>query len=124
METIAVQLSIPKPLYQQLEQTARLTQCDVQEVIVSALETLVSSLPEHLSQEDTAEIARLALLDDETLQTIAEAFLPPAQHRRFTSLLRKEETGRLRPGEREEWQRLQHAYLRLSHTKARAQFHS
>lgn len=35
METIAVQLSVPKPLSQQLDQTARLTHCDVQDVMMN-----------------------------------------------------------------------------------------
>jgi hypothetical protein len=62
------------------------------------------------------------VLDDEMLRAIAEAVLPPQQQRRFTTLLRKEAAGRLSIREREEWQDLQHAYLRVSRNKAKAQF--
>jgi hypothetical protein len=117
-----VQLSVSKPLYQRLEQAARLAQCDVQDVIVSALETVLPFLPERLPLEDAADLARLALLDDETLRALAETFLPRQQQRRFTTLLRKEEEGRLRVGERKEWEGLKHTYLRISHMKAKAQF--
>jgi hypothetical protein len=122
MVGIEVQLSVSKPLYQRLEQTARLAHCEVQDVIVSALETAVPFLPEHLHLEDATDLARLALLDDETLRALAATFLPRPQQRRFTTLLRKEEAGRLRVGERQEWEGLKHTYLRISHMKAKAQF--
>ena len=82
MTGIEVPLSVSKPLYQRLEKAARLAQCDVQDVIVSALETALPLLPETLQLEDAAALARLALLDDETLQTLAETFLPQQQQRR------------------------------------------
>ena len=122
MEAMQVQVRVPPHLYQRLQQTARLTQCAVQEVIVSALEAALSPLPQTLPQEDAADLARWALLDDETLRVIAEAMLPPPQQRRFTTLLRKEAAGRLSAREREEWQALQHTYLRVSRNKAKAQF--
>ena len=117
-----VQLSVSTPLYQRLEQAARLAQCEVQDVIVSALETALPYLPEPLPREDAAELARLALLDDATLRALAETFLPRQQQRRFTTLLRKEEAGRLRGGERTEWEELKHTYHRISHMKAKAQY--
>ena len=122
MAGIEVQLSVSNPLYQRLEQTARLAQCEVQDVIVSTLEISLPVLPEHLHLEDAADLARLALLDDETLRALAETFLPRPQQRRFTTLLRKEEAGRIRVGERKEWEGLKHTYFRLSRMKAKAQF--
>ena len=122
MEAMQVQVRVPPHLYQRLEQTARLTKCAMQEVIVSALEAALPPLPQTLPQEDAADLARWALLDDETLRVIAEAMLPPPQQRRFTTLLRKEAAGRLSAREREEWQALQHTYLRVSRNKAKAQF--
>jgi len=105
MEAMKVQVRVPSHLYQRLQQTAHLTQCAVQNVIVSALEAALPPLPQTLSQEDAADLARWALLDD-TLRAIAEAMLPPPQQRRFTTLLRKEAAGRLSAREREEWQAL------------------
>ena len=122
MAGIEVPLSVSKPLYQRLEKAARLAQCGVQDIIVSALETALPLLPDTLPLEDAAALARLALLDDETLQTLAETFLPQQQQHRFTTLLRKEEEGRLNAGERHEWEGLKHTYLRISHLKAKAQF--
>jgi len=122
MAGIEVQVSVSQPLYQRLEQAARLAQCAVQDVIVSTLEMALPVLPEPLQLEDAADLTRLALLDDETLRTLAATFLPRRQERRFTTLLRKEEEGRLRGGERQEWEALQHTYRRLSHLKAKAQF--
>jgi hypothetical protein len=122
MAEIEVPLSVSKSLYQRLEKAARLAQCDVQDVIVSALETALPFLPETLQPEDAEALARLALLDDETLQTLAETFLPQRQQRRFTALFRKEEEGRLSADERHEWEGLKHTYLRISHMKAKAQF--
>ena len=122
MEAMKVQVRVPSHLYQRLQQTAHLTQCAVQNVIVSALEAALPLPPETLPQEDAADLARWALLDDETLRAIAEAMLPPPQQRRFTTLLRKEAAGRLSAREREEWQALQHTYLRVSRNKANAQF--
>jgi hypothetical protein len=122
MEAMEVQVRVPPHLYERLQQTARLTKCAVHEVIVSTLEAALPPPPETLPQEDAADLARWALLDDETLRAIAEAILPPPQQRRFTTLLRKEAAGRLSAREREEWQALQHTYLRLSRNKAKAQF--
>jgi hypothetical protein len=122
MAGIEVQLSVSKPLYQRLEQAARLAQCAVQDVIVSTLETALPVLPEPLQLEDAADLTRLALLDDETLRALTVTFLPRHQQRRFTTLLRKEEEGRLRGGERQEWEALKHTYRRLAHLKAQAQF--
>jgi hypothetical protein len=122
MAGVEVQVSVSQPLYHRLEQAARLAQCAVQDVIVSTLETALPVLPEALQPEDAAELARLALLDDETLRALAATFLPRHQQRRFTTLLRKEEEGRLRVDERPEWEALKHTYRRLSHLKAKAQF--
>jgi hypothetical protein len=122
MEAMEVQVRVPTHLYQRLEQTARLAKCAVQDVIVSALETALPPPPETLPHEDATDLARWALLDDETLRAIAGAILPPKQQRRFTTLIRKEAAGRLSAREREEWQALQHAYLRVSRNKAKALF--
>ena len=122
MAEIDVPLSVPEPLYQRLEKAARLAQCDVQDVIVSALEIALPSLPDNLELEDAVVLTRLALLDDETLRTIADSFLPQQQQRRYTTLLRKEEEERLSTAERHEWEGLKQTYLRTSHMKAKANF--
>lgn len=113
---------MPRRLYQRLEQTARVANRDVKEIVVSALETTLLPLPDDLPPEVAAELAPWTLLDDEALRAIADAFLPPKQQRRFTTLLRKEVEKRLKARQRKEWEALQQEYLRVSRNKAKAQF--
>ena len=106
MEAMVLKLRLPEQLYQRLEQTARLAQCDVRELILLALEMAVPPLPNELSPEFAADLARWAVLDDEALRAIADAFLPPKLQGRYTTLLRKGEEKRLDAHEREEWEAL------------------
>ena len=122
MQTTEVKLQLPMRLYQRVAQAAQGTPYDVPEVIIAALEAVLPLLPEGLPPDVAAQVERWAWLDDEALRVVAEAFLPRRQQRRFTTLARKEETGRLRARERAEWERLKQAYLRLSQNKVMAQF--
>ena len=115
-------LRLPGKLYRQVKQTARLAHCDTQDVIVSALEATLPPMPDALAPGLATDLARLMLLDDEALRAIAEAFLPPKRQRRFTTLLRKEQQGKLTAREKDEWQALKETYLRLSKNKAKAHF--
>ncbi len=80
------------------------------------------SLPAGLPPELATNLERWALLDDEALRAIAEAFLPTKQRRRYSTLLRKADAGRLSPREQTEWEALQQEYLHFSQNKAKAQF--
>jgi hypothetical protein len=122
MQAMELKLRLPEKLYQRLEQMARLAQCDVKDFILLALETAVPPLPGEVPPELAADLARWALLDDEALRAIADAFLPPKLQRRYTTLLRKEEEGRLSICEREEWEGLKQQYQRISENKAKARF--
>lgn len=118
--TVSIQL--PQRLYQRVERTAQQTGFGVRELIVSTLETGLPPLPNHLPPELAADLARWSLLDDEALQAIANAFLSAKQQRRYTTLLRKADAGRLSASEQTEWAVLQEEYLRFSQNKAKAQF--
>jgi hypothetical protein len=122
MEAMEVKLRLPEQLYRRLEQMARLAQCDMKGFILLALEAVVPPLPDELSPELAADLARWALLDDEALRAIAEAFLPLKLQRRYTTLLRRGEEGRLSGHEREEWEALKQQYQRISEHKAKARF--
>ena len=122
MQAMELKLRLPEQLYQRLEQAARLAQRDVRELILLVLETALPPLPDELSPELAADLARWALLDDEALRAIADAFLPPKLQRRYTTLLRKGEEGRLCAHEREEWEAIKQQYQRLSENKAKARF--
>jgi len=120
--TKAVRLYLPSGLYQRVAQAAQAARYGVTEVILSTLETRLPSLPEDLPPALAADLARWSVLDDEALRAIANAFLPAKQQRRFTTLLRKAEAGKLNPRERTEWETLRQEYLRFSQNKAKAQF--
>jgi predicted Fe-S protein YdhL (DUF1289 family) len=75
-----------------------------------------------LPRKIAEEVAGWTLLDNEALRAIAGAFLQKKQQRRFTLLLRKQETGDLSARERTEWDALQQEYLRVSQNKAKAQY--
>src|SRR5713101_1740426 len=122
IQATEVKLQLPTRLYQRVVQAAQGTKCEVAEVIVAVLEAALPPLPDDLPPDVNAEVVRWAWLDDASLRAVAEAFLPRQQQRRFTTLARKEETGRLTAREREEWEQLQQAYLHLSQNKAIAQF--
>jgi predicted component of type VI protein secretion system len=94
----------------------------MRELILLVLETAVPPLPNELPHELEADLARWAMLDDEALRAIADAFLPPKLQRRYTTLLRKGEEGRLDAHEREEWEALKQQYQRISENKAKAWF--
>jgi hypothetical protein len=122
MQAMELKLRLPEQLYQRLEQAARLAQCDVRKLILLVLETAAPPLPDELSPELAADLPRWALLDDEALRAIADAFLPPKLQRRYTTLLRKGEEGRVCADEREEWEAIKQQYQRISENKAKARF--
>jgi predicted component of type VI protein secretion system len=117
-----LKLRLPEHLYQRLERMARLARCEMREAILLALETAVPPLPDALPSELAADLARWAVFDDEALRAIADAFLPPKLQRRYTTLLRKGEEGRLSAPEHEEWEALKQQYQRISENKAKARF--
>jgi hypothetical protein len=120
--TRAVKIQLSQRLYQRVEETAHQTGCGVSELIVSTLETRVPPLPDRLPPELAADLGRWSLLDNEALLAIANAFLPAKQQRRYSTLLRQANAGRLNAREQAEWSALQQEYLRFSQNKAKAQF--
>ena len=114
INTRRVSVQLPTYLSRRVERTARLTKCNVSEVVASALATSLPPLPDELPPAVAEELAGWMMLDDEALRAIAEAFLSQTQQRRFTALLRKHETKQLSTPERREWEELQQEYLRVS----------
>jgi hypothetical protein len=122
MQAMVLKLRLPEALYRQLEQAAHLAQCDVRKLILLVLETAAPPLPDELSPRLAADLPRWALLDNEALRAIADAFLPPKLQRRYTILLRRGEEGRMCADEREEWEAIKQQYQRISENKAKARF--
>ena len=117
-----VRVALPRDLYHRLQQTAQAVHCDVADVLVATLEARLPLLPDDLPPALAADLQRWAMLDDQALRALADAFLPAKQQRRFTLLLRKAEAGQLTDQQRNEWEQLQQDYLRLSQNKAKARF--
>ena len=117
-----VRVHLPQRLYERAEQTARANGCRVAELIVSTLETRLPPLPAGLPPDVAMDLHHWALLDDEALRAIANAFLSAKHQRRYSTLLRKAAAGRLNAAEQTEWETLQQEYLRVSQNKAKAQF--
>jgi hypothetical protein len=125
METESYQeinVSVPRPLYQRLEQAARATRIPAPELVVSALRHTLPPLPDDLPPALADELTRWAVLDDDALRAIAAGFLSAPKQRRFSILTRKEEANKLTPREQTEWDALQAEYLRVSQNKAKAHF--
>ena len=113
---------VPENLYRRAERAARLTHCEVEEILISTLTAALPLLPNDLPPDLAAEVTEWAMLDDEALRAIADAVLSPQQQWRFSVLLRKESEGRLSESEAQEWEALQQEYLRISRNKAKAHF--
>ena len=122
VSTRGMRVQLPTYLRRRVERTARLTKCNVSEVIASAVETSLPRLPDEVPPAVAEELTGWTLLDDEALRAIAGAFLPQKQQRRFLVLLRKQEAGTLNTRERAEWEALQQEYLHVSRNKAKAQY--
>ena len=122
MPVFELDLTLPENLYRRAERAARLTHCEIEEILISTLEATLPFLPDDLPPDLAADFAEWAMLDDEALRAIASAVLSPQQQRRFSILLRKEVKGRLSKFEAQEWEALQQEYLRVSRNKAKAHF--
>ena len=122
MPVFELALTLPENLYRRAERAARLTHCEIEEILISTLEATLPLLPDDLPPDLASELAEWTMLDDEALRVIASAVLSPKQQRRFSTLLRKEVKGRLSKSEAQEWEALQQEYLCVSRNKAKANF--
>jgi SLT domain-containing protein len=120
--TNEVRVKLSKGLYRRVERAARINRCKHSDIIAAALDSSLAVAPRNLPRNLANELTSWTFLDDEALRAIAAAFLPKWRQRRFTSLLRKHEAGKLNEQERTEWETLQQEYLRVSRNKAKAQY--
>jgi|KNS12BottometaT_FD_k123_162601_2 hypothetical protein len=58
-------LELPENLYRRAERAARLTHCEIEDILVSTLETVLPILPGNLPSDLATELAEWAMLDDE-----------------------------------------------------------
>ena len=100
-----VTVTLPDDVYQQVAQLARLANLEVNEVLAEAIE--LSLLP-GTSQRSAAKPVT-ALSDKEVLK-LARLQLSPAENRRFSQLLHRQQSGTLAPEHRTELLSLMNAY--------------
>jgi hypothetical protein len=100
-----VTVTLPDDVYQQVAQLARLANLEVNEVLAEAIE--LSLLP-GTSQRFAAKPVT-ALSDKEVLK-LARLQMSPAEDRRFSQLLHRQQSGSLAPEHRTELLGLMQAY--------------
>jgi hypothetical protein len=100
-----VTLTLPDEVYQQAEQLAQITHREVAEVLAA---TIALSLPP--LSPSAQELRPVAELSDQAVLELAETRMAPAQGRRLSRLLDKQQAGQLSEGEQAELGVLLQAY--------------
>jgi hypothetical protein len=100
MNTQAVTIYLPNPLYERMRSTAQIQQRPIEKLLLDVVATglpLLDDLPPELVDE----MAALALLNDAALWRAARRTLLPDQHRQMDALLAKKGRGELTPAEQQ-----------------------
>jgi hypothetical protein len=100
--THTVTVGLPEEIYNRLEQSARITNTPVEELIIQSVKAgmppSVNDLPTQYRQECLA----LERLGNNELRQVAESTLSAARQRRYSALLRKNQAGVLTERERKQ----------------------
>jgi len=100
-----VAVTIPEQVYKQAKRLAQLTHCHVSDLLAEAITLSLS--PVATSSEVFPPVAELS---DKEVLALTKLELPAAQDRRLSSLLRRQQAGKLTGNERAELISLMHAY--------------
>lgn len=92
-----VAITLPEPIYQQAKRLARLTNCNVSELLTEAI--TLSLVPVTAASENDPPVA--ALPDQEVL-ALTRLELPAAQDRQLSRLLHRQQAGKLTASQRTE----------------------
>jgi hypothetical protein len=114
-----VTLQLPETIYQLVRRTAKAVKRPMKEVLVTILKSSLPSL-EGVPPEITSELTKLEYLSDKQLWAAARGTLPRPQQRRLSSLLRKNQAGKLAKAEQQALDELISQSERLMLRKARA----
>ena len=100
-----VTVTLADDIYDQVTQLARLANLEVKEVLAEAIE--LSLLP---GTSRRSSIKPIAELSDKEVLRLARLQMSPAEDRRFSGLLHRQQSGHLTLEERTELRTLMHAY--------------
>jgi hypothetical protein len=95
-------VGLPEELYDRLEQSARVTNLPVEELILQSVKAGMPPSVSHLPTEYREECLALERLNNKQLRRVAESMTPVARQRRYSSLLGKNQAGKLSHREREQ----------------------
>jgi len=118
--TCTVTVGIPQDIYDRLKESAQVTKKPVEELIGQSVKAGMPPSLKNLPPEYREECLATERLSDKQLMQVAESTLPIGQERRYSSLLRKNQTGRLSDHEREQLRQLGAEARRLTLRKAYA----
>ncbi len=120
--TQPVTLQLPESIYERVRRTAEATQRPVEEVLIKTIEAVMPPSVDDLPLSYREEFISMESLSDDELLRVAESVMPPAQQRRYSLLLRKNQSGTLTEKEREQLAQLgaeaRKSTLRKSHAYA------
>jgi hypothetical protein len=101
-----VMVTLPDDLYHRAERLAQLTSREVAEVLVDTIALSLTSL-----SSQPASVPPVTELTDEEVLTQAEIQMSPGQDRRLSTLLHRQQAGKLSDTERSEMLALMQVYL-------------
>lgn len=110
-----VTLALRDEVYHQARRMAQLTSCDVSEVLNDAIELTLAPV-----SPITTVSRPIADLPDKEILALTELQLPPAQDRRLSRLLDRQQAGKLAAAERAELMALMQVYQEQLLRKAQA----
>ncbi len=94
MSLQTVTLQLPQSIYNSARRTARVVKRPLAEILVTVLRSSLPAL-DGLSLEIATELTALESLDNERLAQAARSMFPPSQQRRLSTLLRKNQAGKI-----------------------------
>ena len=115
-----VTLQLPEAIYERVRRTAEATKCPVEEVLIKTIEAMMPPSVDDLPPSYRDEFLGLDSLSDDELLKVAESVMPPAQQRRYSLLLRKNQKGALSEKERKALAQLGAEARKLTLRKAHA----
>jgi hypothetical protein len=110
-----VTVTLPDEVYRRAKRLAQLTSCDVADILT---DTIVLSLPPFSQRQEL--IKPVAELSDEEILALTELQMEPAQDRRLSLLLDRQQAGELTEPERSELLELMQFYQEGLLRKAQA----
>jgi len=110
-----VTVTLHDEVYHQAERLAQLTSCEIEDILADTIELFLAPV-----SSQTAAFKPVAELSDKEVLKLTRLEMPPAQDRRLSRLLHRQQAGKLTAGERAELAALMQVYQELLLRKAQA----